>query len=113
VEGYGYAIRLPANAVLQRRIAHLLTRPVAVRPTRSGASTPASATRLRPGAAPAGWSLRSSGTLANLTRVSGSSSRTCLVRQSGWWPSTMGEARRSSGLEKARTPSDGHGCPAG
>jgi hypothetical protein len=27
-EDYGYAIRLPANAVLQRRIAHLLTRPV-------------------------------------------------------------------------------------
>jgi hypothetical protein len=27
-EGYGYAIRLPANAVLQHRIAHLLTRPV-------------------------------------------------------------------------------------
>src|ERR687885_410459 len=27
-EGYGYAIRLPANAVLQKRIAHLLNRPV-------------------------------------------------------------------------------------
>src|SRR5919202_2186347 len=27
-EGYGYAIRLPANAVLQRSIGHLLTRPV-------------------------------------------------------------------------------------
>ncbi len=27
-ERYAYAIRLPANAVLQRRIAHLLTRPV-------------------------------------------------------------------------------------
>jgi hypothetical protein len=27
-EGYGYAIRLPANAVLQRKILHLLTRPV-------------------------------------------------------------------------------------
>jgi hypothetical protein len=27
-EGYGYVIRLPANAVLQCRIAHLLTRPV-------------------------------------------------------------------------------------
>ncbi len=27
-EGYGYAIRLPANAVLQRRISHLLKRPV-------------------------------------------------------------------------------------
>src|ERR687883_1150686 len=27
-EGYGYVIRLPANAILQKRIAHLLTRPV-------------------------------------------------------------------------------------
>src|SRR3954468_3329521 len=27
-EGYAYVIRLPANAVLQRKIAHLLTRPV-------------------------------------------------------------------------------------
>ena len=27
-EDYGYAIRLPANAVLQKRIAHLLRRPV-------------------------------------------------------------------------------------
>src|SRR3712207_3757292 len=27
-EGYGYAIRLPANAVLQRKVAHLLKRPV-------------------------------------------------------------------------------------
>jgi hypothetical protein len=28
VEGYGYAIQLPINAVLQRSIAHLLTRGV-------------------------------------------------------------------------------------
>src|SRR5215207_1307907 len=28
MEGYGYVIRLPANAVLQRRIAHLLAHPV-------------------------------------------------------------------------------------
>ncbi len=27
-EGYAYAIRLPANSVLQAQIAHLLTRPV-------------------------------------------------------------------------------------
>lgn len=27
-EGYGYAIRLPANALLQEKISHLLTRPV-------------------------------------------------------------------------------------
>src|ERR671910_2543362 len=33
VEGMGYAIRLPANPVLQERIAHLLTRPVG-RPSR-------------------------------------------------------------------------------
>src|SRR5919199_5128192 len=33
-EGYGYAIRLPANAVLQKRIAHLLKRPVGRPPGR-------------------------------------------------------------------------------
>jgi hypothetical protein len=36
-EDYGYGIRLPANAVLQRRIAHLLTRPVGRPPVPSGA----------------------------------------------------------------------------
>jgi Transposase DDE domain group 1 len=33
-EGIGYAIRLPANSVLQERIGHLLTRPVGRPPTR-------------------------------------------------------------------------------
>ena len=33
-EDIGYAIRLPANAVLQARIAHLLTRPVGRPPKR-------------------------------------------------------------------------------
>ena len=51
-EGYGYTIRLPANAVLQRRISHLLKRPV--RRTRSRASTRASATKHRPGVAGGG-----------------------------------------------------------
>ena len=32
IEGMGYAIRLPANAVLQERIGHLLTRPVGCPP---------------------------------------------------------------------------------
>src|SRR5919199_311600 len=36
-ERYGYAIRLPANVVLQRRIAHLLKRPVGRPPVPSGA----------------------------------------------------------------------------
>src|SRR5215213_4482020 len=61
-EGYGYVIRLPANAVLQRRIAHLLTRPVGRPPTRSGAFTPASATERLLGIARAGLWPRSSGT---------------------------------------------------
>jgi hypothetical protein len=48
-EGIGYAIRLPANRVLQERIGHLLTRPVG-RPRRSHrCSSPASATRRRAG----------------------------------------------------------------
>ena len=112
-EGYGYAIRLPANAVLQRRIAHLLTRPVGRPPHEVRRFYASFRYQAQTWSRSAGSSLRSSGTLANSTRVSGSSSRTCLVRQSGWWPSTMGEARRSSGLEKVRTPSGGHGCPAG
>ena len=33
-EGIGYAIRLPANSVLQERIGHLLTRPVGRPPTK-------------------------------------------------------------------------------
>src|SRR4051794_4000856 len=65
VEDYGYVIRLPANAVLQRRIAHLLKRPVGRPPTRSVAFTPASATRPRAGAGPAGSWPRSSGIRAN------------------------------------------------
>ena len=75
-EGYGYAIRLPANAVLQQRIAHLLTRPVGRPPNEAGVSSPASATRRRAGAARAGWWPRSSGTRANSIRGSASSSPT-------------------------------------
>jgi hypothetical protein len=64
-EGYGYVIRLPANAVLQRRIAHLLTRPVGRPPTKSGALTPTSGIRRRLGPACVGSWPRSSGTRAN------------------------------------------------
>ena len=47
-EDYGYLIRLPANAVLQRRIAHLLAHffQWAVPRRRSGVLAPASAIRL-------------------------------------------------------------------
>jgi hypothetical protein len=60
-EDYGYVIRLPANAVLQRRIAHLLKRPVGRPPTRFGVSTPASGIRPRLGATRVGLWPRSSG----------------------------------------------------
>jgi Transposase DDE domain group 1 len=53
-EDYGYVIRLPANAVLQRRIVHLLKRPVGRPPQEVRASTPASAIKPRPGAGHAG-----------------------------------------------------------
>ena len=55
-EGIGYAIRLPANSVLQERIGHLLTRPG--RPPAeeaAGRSSPASATRRRAGPSRAAW----------------------------------------------------------
>jgi hypothetical protein len=69
-EGYAYVIRLPANAVLQRKIAHERSLTCsrarwAAHPTRLGVSTPASATRPRPGATRAGSWPRSSGTPAN------------------------------------------------
>ncbi len=72
-EGYKYTIRLPANAVLQESIGRLLKRPVGVRRTRCGATTPVSATGPDRGAEPAVWWPRSSGILANCIRASGSS----------------------------------------
>ena len=60
-----YAIRLPANRVLQERIGHLLKRPVGRPPKKSGGPTPASAIRLEAGPSHAGWSPRSSGTMAS------------------------------------------------
>jgi hypothetical protein len=69
-ERFRYAIRLPANAVLQRRIAHLLKRPIGVRPMRSGVSTRAFAIEQLLGTARAGWWPRSSGTLASSTLAS-------------------------------------------
>src|SRR3712207_6360300 len=54
-EDYGNVIRLPANAIFQRRISRTCSGARwGVRRTRSGAFTPASATRPRPGATHAG-----------------------------------------------------------
>ena len=52
-EGAGYTIRLPANNVLQNRIAYLLKRPAGRPPQGYGATSPASAMRRRAGRSPA------------------------------------------------------------
>ena len=71
-EGYRYAIRLKANAVLERNIVHLLRRPVgAPRSSRRSSNTPSGIRRSR-GTAPAGWWPRSSGTRASCSLASGS-----------------------------------------
>src|SRR4051794_31829624 len=75
-EGIGYAIRLPANAVLQERIAHLLTRPVGRRRRSRRYSSPASPTRRRAGPSPGEWWPKSSGTRVSSIRGSASSSPT-------------------------------------
>ncbi len=51
-EGYGYAIRLPTNRVLQGTIGYLLSRPVGDRHRRCAATTPASPIRRRAGRKP-------------------------------------------------------------
>ena len=68
-EGFLYAIRLPANTVLQESIAHLLTRPVG-RPTMFAATTPTSAIRPVRGTRNVVWLPRSNGIPANCTPAS-------------------------------------------
>ena len=72
-EGVRYAIRLPANQVLQRRVGHLLTRPVG-RPPKKPVVTYASF-RYEPkvGPEPVAWWRRSSGTTASSGLELGSS----------------------------------------
>ncbi len=65
-EGYGYAIRLPANDVLLREIAPLLTRPVG-RPSNAPVSGMRTfSIRRRVGIAPVGWWPRWNGTRGEL-----------------------------------------------
>jgi hypothetical protein len=112
-EDYAYVIRLPANAVLQRRIAHLLTRPVGRPPhevRRFYASFRYQAqswSRSRRVVAKVEWHP------GELYPRGASWSQTCVVRPSGWWPFTISAARRSSGSKRARMRSLGPVCRAG
>jgi hypothetical protein len=73
-EGFGCAIRLLANKVLQEEIAPLLKPPSVARRTTCAGSTPASAIRPPQGGSPAVSSPRSSGIQANCIPASASSS---------------------------------------
>jgi hypothetical protein len=72
-ESIGYAIRLPANPVLQARIGHLLTRPVGRRPRKPQVFSRASPTRPRAGPDRGASSPRWSGTRVSYTRAWASS----------------------------------------
>ena len=86
VEGMGYAIRFPANRILQEKIGYLLKRRSVDRRMRCAATMPASATRRRAGRSPAEWWRKSSGIQASFIRGSASSSPTWRGRPSAWWP---------------------------
>ncbi len=58
----GYAIRLPANEVLQEHIKHLLKRPVGRPPKKPIFGTTTSSIRQKAGITPGGWWLKWSGT---------------------------------------------------
>ena len=112
-EGMLYAIRLPANKVLQESIAHLLKRPPwAGRPRTCAGIMPASVIRPEPGTSPAASSPRSSGIRVSCTHGSGSLSPIWAVPPSGWLRSTISAARLSNGSRRAKTRSGGHACRA-
>jgi Transposase DDE domain group 1 len=74
--GIQYAIRLPANRVLQARIGHLLTRPVGRPPKRPQVFFASFSYQPRAGPGRAASWPRSSGTRASFIRASASSSPT-------------------------------------
>src|SRR5882724_12061312 len=111
-EGIGYAIRLPANRVLQDKIGHLLKRPVGRPPQEVRRSYRASATGPAHGTSRDEWWPRSSGTPASFIRASALSSPTWCGRPSASSPSITTAAPASSTSRKARARSSGPACRA-
>jgi hypothetical protein len=108
-----YAIRLPANRVLQDRIGYLLKRPVG-RPPNEVRRFHANFTyQAGSWTKPRRVVAKSSGTLVSFIRASASLSPTCRARPSGSSPSTTSAGRASSGSRKVKARSSGHGCRAG
>ena len=119
-EGFLYAIRLPKNQILQESIGYLLTRPVGRPPNHvqryyaSFSYQAGSWDRKRRVVAKVEWHPGELVPRVGLDPLRGSSV-TNLSRPappSGWWPSTINEAKRSNTSRKARTRSNGRGCRA-
>jgi hypothetical protein len=108
-----YAIRLPANQILQHRIGYLLKRPVGRPPNEVRRFMPISPIRREAGPIRAGSSPKSSGIRANFIRASASSSPTWRVPPKISSLSTTNAAFASSGSRRARARSNGRGCHAG
>ena len=107
-----YAIRLPANRVLQERIGYLLKRPVGRPSNEVAAPTRTSPIRREAGPSRAASSPRSSGIRASFIRASASSSPTWRGPPRTSSPSTTSAGRASSGSKRARARSNGRGCRA-
>ena len=101
-----YAIRLPANQILQHRIGYLLKRPVGRPPTRCVGSMPISPIRREAGPIRAGSSPKSSGIRASFIRASASSSPTWRVPPQMSSLSTTNAALASSRSRRARARSN-------
>jgi len=111
-EGIKYAIRLPANRILQERIGYLLKRPVG-RPSLDVRRSYANFTYQREaGPSRAASSPRSNGIQANSIRASASSSPTWRGRPRVSSASITSAGPASSGSKRAKARSDGRGFPA-
>jgi hypothetical protein len=112
VEGVGYAIRLPANRVLQEKLDICSSAQSVDSPMRCAATMPVSAIKRRAGRSRGGWSPKSSGTRASFIPASALSSPTWRGQPSASWRSTTSAALQSSGSKKGRQRSGGRGCHA-
>jgi hypothetical protein len=111
-EGIGYAIRLPANSVLQRRIGYLLKRPVG-RPPHEVRRYYASFTyQAQSWNTPRRVVAKVEWHPGELYRASALSSPTWRGRPSALSPSTTSAAQQSNGSRRARVRSSGPDCHA-
>ena len=107
-----YAIRLPANRVLQDRIGHLLKRPVGRPPNHVRRTYATFRYQARSWRAPRRVAAKVEWHPGELYPRVASSSPTCLAQRSAWSRSTISAARLSNGSKKVRVRSGGRGYRA-